>query len=205
MRRALARVRTATATKRTRYRPLNRLSCCVVMHSLSPPNTAHKLQAGGFEPAPACQLHALVRRPARSSARSLPSHLRIAMTMNDAPAVQLAAKDHRNAKLKQRLLGSPGDLEANLLELHQVPKVAVNIRRNPLGRAGPFRELRARPVQSWAHLVPTMLATAKAAKDCDIGRARPEILECLRTALDVLGVGLCDLVEKGREFRALCC
>lgn len=33
----VARVRMATATRATRYRPLNRWSCCVVMHSLSRP------------------------------------------------------------------------------------------------------------------------------------------------------------------------
>src|SRR5262249_47303073 len=82
--------------------------------------------------------------------------------------------------------------------------ILVYIRRNSLDCQGPIGVLGIGPVESWPDLFPTMLTTpAGDAKERDVGGARPEGLEGLRTASKSLGFRFGDLVEKGIELSTL--
>src|SRR5687768_7739340 len=104
------------------------------------------------------------------------------MSMNDAPAIFLASEDPGGSDLKWRLLRMAWDLKAHFLKLYDVPEVPIYVRRNPLDLQGPFGVLRARPVESRPDLVPPVLtAPAQDAEERDVGGARKEGLEGLRT------------------------
>src|ERR1041384_2079578 len=104
------------------------------------------------------------------------------MAMNNVPAIWLASEDPRRANLECRFRGLTGDLEAYSLTLYNVAEIPVHIRRNSPHRQDPIGVLIMRPVESWTDLVPTKLATpAGDAKECDVGGARPEDLQGLRT------------------------
>ena len=102
--------------------------------------------------------------------------------MNDAPAILFASEDPGRSDLKQRLLRTAWDLKTHSLKLYDVPEVPLYVRRNPLDRQGPLGVLRARPVESWRDLVPTVLTLpAQDAEERDVGGASKESFEGLRT------------------------
>jgi len=127
------------------------------------------------------------------------------MPVNDSPSPSLFPEKHGHAEFKKRLLRTARYLEVDSLELNNVPEIPVYVRRNALDGPGALGELRTRPVQAWSHLVPTMLAAAETAKDGHVGSARPQRLEGLRTASNILGVRLRDLFEKRIEICAVLC
>src|SRR5688500_18959090 len=103
--------------------------------------------------------------------------------MNDAPAISLSSEDPRSTDLEYRLVRMAWDLEEHFLPLYNVAKVPIYVRRNSLDRQRPIGVLRIRPVESSPDLVPTMVTSpAGDAKERDVGGARPERLEGLRTA-----------------------
>ena len=103
--------------------------------------------------------------------------------MNDAPAISLASEDPRSTDLEYRLLRMAWDLEARFLTLYNVAEVPIYVRRNSLDRQRALGVLRTRPVESWPNLVPTVLTLpAQDAEECDVGGARKEGLEGLRTS-----------------------
>src|ERR1043166_3231091 len=106
------------------------------------------------------------------------------MAMKNVPAISLASEDPGRADLEYRIRGLTGDLEAHFLTLYNVAEIPVHIRRNSLHRQDPIGVLGMRPVESWPNLVPTELATPPGdAKERDVGGARPEDLQGLRTTL----------------------
>ena len=74
-----------------------------------------------------------------------------------------------------------GTLKRTLSSCATCPGFPSYVRRNPLDRQGPLGVLRARPVESWRDLVPTVFTPpAQDAEERDVGGARKEGLEGLR-------------------------
>src|ERR1051326_8373983 len=106
------------------------------------------------------------------------------MAMNNAPSISLASEDPGRSNLEYRVRGLTGDLEAHFLTLDYVSEIPVHVRRNSLDRQGATGLLGSRPGEWWPALVPAMLAApAGDAKERDVGGARPEDLQGLRTTL----------------------
>src|SRR5882672_1841144 len=79
-------------------------------------------------------------------------HLRIGLAVNDLPAVGFASEQHRHAVVARRRPGLARDVEADVLELHDVAEVAARMGDDPLDRVGALRELRADPIEALADL-----------------------------------------------------
>lgn len=74
--------------------------------------------------------------------------------MNDPPAFGFAPEQHRHSVSPRRFLRLARDLEAQVLDLHEVAKISAGVGRDPLDGISALRKLSADPIQPAADLFP---------------------------------------------------